>query len=235
MSTNYSSVTDGKKQCSKCNSWLPVGSFRRSSQAKCGYRAECKACSWKDEQRRRADRKAGIAGVTGRPRKMPVDGKLECTICKQVLPVENFGPHALTASGLESRCKKCNVDRVTATIASSSKAFLQSSACAHKDNLNKSNSKRRTAFYADSCVCTQVLCDLWKEQDGKCAVTGLPMTHIRGKGFVTTNASIDRIDNTAGYTRDNIRLVCRQVNVMKGQLSDDELMKWCHRVIKVRG
>ena len=84
---------------------------------------------------------------------------------------------------------------------------------------------------ADSCVCTAVLYELWKEQNGKCAVTGESMTYVRGQGSVPTNLSIDRIDNNVGYTRDNIRLVCYQVNFMKRALTDEGLAIWCEKII----
>jgi hypothetical protein len=66
--------------------------------------------------------------------------------------------------------------------------------------------------------CTITVDDLkaaWESQDGLCAYTGLPLTRIRGQGDQPTNASLDRIDPSRGYTPDNIALVQRRVNEMK--------------------
>lgn len=50
--------------------------------------------------------------------------------------------------------------------------------------------------------------DLYIHQDGKCAVTGFPMTYIltHEKRYFY-NISIDRIDCSKGYSNDNVRLV----------------------------
>ena len=72
----------------------------------------------------------------------------------------------------------------------------------------------------------------WTEQEGKCALSGKPMTHIRGDGAVYTNVSIDRIDNEKGYTKDNIHLVCFIANLMKSTMSVDELVEWCKTITR---
>lgn len=71
------------------------------------------------------------------------------------------------------------------------------------------------------------LCNLYESQDGKCALSGRQLTFICGKGIIPTNISIDRIDPLGDYTEDNVRLVCRQANIMKQRMSDEELSDWC--------
>lgn len=83
----------------------------------------------------------------------------------------------------------------------------------------------------DSCINYEFLCEMWDRQDGRCAVTGVPMTHIKGIGYVATNVSVDRIHNDRGYERDNVRLVCRVVNFMKNTMSDREMMQWSALVL----
>ena len=72
-----------------------------------------------------------------------------------------------------------------------------------------------------------LLLRLWEEQEGKCALSGRDMTYTCGNGIVQTNISIDRIDPLGPYEDGNIRLVCRQANIMKQRLSDDDLASWC--------
>jgi hypothetical protein len=80
-------------------------------------------------------------------------------------------------------------------------------------------------------VCTILpddLFDLWRAQHGECAVTGKPMTHERVKGQdILTNVSIDRVDNSIGYVKSNVRLVCKAVNKMKSDMTNEDFMKWC--------
>lgn len=72
----------------------------------------------------------------------------------------------------------------------------------------------------------------WHKQKGICALTGIQMTNLRGIGIVHTNASIDRIDSSRGYTPDNIQLTCQMANNMKSTLSIQELLEWCESIIK---
>lgn len=71
---------------------------------------------------------------------------------------------------------------------------------------------------------------LYEDQDGKCALSGYNMTYITGQGRVPTNISIDRIDSNMGYVEGNIQLVCRQSNVMKMELTMEQLAEWCEAI-----
>lgn len=72
-------------------------------------------------------------------------------------------------------------------------------------------------------ISTEFLLNMWIEQDGKCALTGLQM--VWGQGVVSSmNVSIDRIDQTRGYYTDNVRLVCWCANSFRQKMSDSELL-----------
>ena len=67
--------------------------------------------------------------------------------------------------------------------------------------------------------------ELWenhkKEHGMKCLMTGVEMTHIRGKGVknkTPTNISLDRLDNTKGYTKQNIIFVTNEFNLRKNAI-----------------
>jgi len=77
----------------------------------------------------------------------------------------------------------------------------------------------------------RILNDILQEQDGLCALSGVPLTRITGYGVISTNASIDRIKAGGDYTKDNIRLVCSYVNSFRGNLSDEQFRWWCKRVV----
>lgn len=61
------------------------------------------------------------------------------------------------------------------------------------------------------------------------------MTYKFYEGRVNTNLSIDRIDSAKGYTRDNVQLVTMAANQMKNDLTIDELVGMCKRIIEVAG
>jgi len=62
-----------------------------------------------------------------------------------------------------------------------------------------------------------------------CAYTKEPMTHIRGSGHVRSNISLDRIDNTKGYVKENIIFCTIAFNDMKGKVTIDA----CQRILDV--
>lgn len=64
------------------------------------------------------------------------------------------------------------------------------------------------------------LFDLWKAQQGLCAVSGLEMTYRFND---PQRISIDRIDSKRGYIRDNVQLVCQFVNLAKSQFTDQQI------------
>jgi len=77
--------------------------------------------------------------------------------------------------------------------------------------------KRRLEFNIDKE-------DVWRifiTQDKKCAISGL------GISFVNNTASVDRIDNTLGYTKDNIQLVHKNVNLMRNKFSLEYFVQMC--------
>ena len=82
------------------------------------------------------------------------------------------------------------------------------------------------------------LIDLWQEQGGLCALSGLDMTHTydRDKPHrLILNASIDRIDSNYGYTPGNVQLVAVRMNLMKGPLDEAIFKDLCHSVVRHRG
>ena len=59
----------------------------------------------------------------------------------------------------------------------------------------------------------------------------MQLTTIKEKGRLPNNASVDRINPGKDYSIDNIRLVCNHVNMMRSDLSDEELLKYCKAIV----
>ena len=58
--------------------------------------------------------------------------------------------------------------------------------------------------------------DLWKKQKGCCALSGIPFdwSKVETKKRVNKDApSLDRIDSSKGYTKDNVRLITYHLNL----------------------
>lgn len=75
----------------------------------------------------------------------------------------------------------------------------------------------------------------WKkfqEQEGLCAITDEKIFFGKSRKHETT-ASLDRIDSRKGYTIDNIQWVHKKINQLKWDLSEEELVSLCQKVLNM--
>jgi len=72
--------------------------------------------------------------------------------------------------------------------------------------------------------------NLWIEQDKKCALSGIDIFFCSNQDKSIQTASVDRIDNSKGYTKDNIQIIHKRLNRVKSVLNNDEFVFWCHLV-----
>jgi predicted nucleic acid-binding Zn-ribbon protein len=60
-----------------------------------------------------------------------------------------------------------------------------------------------------------------------CPILGIPLNMNSGKsGAYRNSPSLDRIDNSRGYTKDNIQVVSQLANAMKCHATNEELHKF---------
>lgn len=75
--------------------------------------------------------------------------------------------------------------------------------------------------------------EMYKAQKGLCYYTQIPLE--AGPGFKGKNISLDRLDSSGNYTRENTVMCCSEVNRMKGQLTLEELDWWVDKLVMGRG
>lgn len=73
--------------------------------------------------------------------------------------------------------------------------------------------------------------EIFEKQNKKCALSGLDLKFRKGDNRIQT-ASLDRIDSSKTYTIDNIQWVHKEINRMKGCLTEPEFIKYCEEIIK---
>lgn len=129
-----------------------------------------------------------------------------------------------------NRCSKCynlyqrNVQRdKSSTIEGYLKQLLSSM---------KSGKTRRTCD-----ISIEELLEMYYNQDGKCALTGIEMT-LGDKRNGQNNPyalSIDRIDNNLHYTKENVWLVLRAVNQFKNCYELGDVFKMVRAMYELNG
>ena len=161
------------------------------------------------------------------------NGRKPCSKCKEVLLIRQFSTTGKKVDGspkYNSWCKAC----IKAKQASYHKRTWGPERL-HYTALKRTKSARAYLTYLlgkarrrNACsVSVDDIERMWSEQGGRCALSGFEMTMKLGKGVTPTNASIDRIDSTKSYTKDNVQLVCRAVNVAKSDLTTKVFLELC--------
>lgn len=69
--------------------------------------------------------------------------------------------------------------------------------------------------------------EIWEFQGGKCPYTGIGMKLVTPKNKTSPyQASLDRIDSSKGYTRDNVEFVCLAVNYAKNNFTKEQIIEF---------
>lgn len=77
-------------------------------------------------------------------------------------------------------------------------------------------------------ITEEYLMELWEKQNGLCYYSGLPMSTVRNDMNIV---SVDRVDSSRGYTKDNVVLASRWANVMKNSHSAEDFIKLCRTLV----
>lgn len=72
--------------------------------------------------------------------------------------------------------------------------------------------RQKRDFPIDFNITNDFVMELWNKQDGKCALSGLKMSHELHSDF---KCSLERIDNDLDYTKDNVILIINELNTSK--------------------
>lgn len=99
-------------------------------------------------------------------------------------------------------------------------------------DLKTRTKKKRVKYDVELDFDLTYLLNLYVEQSGKCAISGIQLTSLLYEGHINTNASIDRINSHKGYSKNNIQLVCSIVNKMKLDMTKEELMFYCKEILR---
>lgn len=216
-------TVDGElyKLCTKCLQYKPMNEqyFYKRSNVKCGFSSHCKECEKKKEK------------IRIRIPAFNEKGELYCKKCKEYKSVTEFYENS---SNIKSRnyysnnCKKCESERKREA---RKKSYNNDVETFFTQLLNGCRGRARRSKKFNFDLTLEQVVNLYEEQGHKCAISGLDMTTIKGSGHLLLNASIDRINAGKDYTISNIRLICNHINMMRSNLSDEELFNFCKSIV----
>jgi hypothetical protein len=89
--------------------------------------------------------------------------------------------------------------------------------------------KHRSSRTLEFNITLEYVEDLLEKQNFKCAISGVELTFLFNRKQTPT-ASLDRIDNSKGYVVGNVQWVHKIVNELKWDLTQQELVDWCHKI-----
>jgi len=99
-------------------------------------------------------------------------------------------------------------------------------------NVLRKNANSRASGKTSYDLDLEFLIDLYHKQNKKCAITGILFRLDRCGTKRAFAPSIDRIECSKGYTKDNVRLVCLVVNIALNDFGDNIFDEMCSEYIK---
>lgn len=207
------------KICYKCKIEKPLDDFSKSKRRPDGHNSDCKECH---KKYRREYYLKNKEKEKSQSREL-WDSKLvetECSYCKASLK-----RHRTNVS--EEKHNFCDIKCTNKFYGKKSDPY----------NYLFTNIKKRAKVKNLSFNLTRkFLKELMQLQNNRCAVTNIPIEVIKQTelGTLSSTASLDRIDNTKGYIKGNVRYTCLGINYMRNRRSNEELEDLLNKIIKYR-
>lgn len=203
---------------------LTLINFTKNSSCKYGYGYNCKDC-------RKVLRRQNI-----KKENQCILKEKYCIGCDKIIDTINFAQDSYTSDGYQSRCKKCNIKKGQISY-SKLNVFIKKIL---SDARARCKKKSKIGRNMEMNITFDDVMKLYNEQQGKCALTNIQMTHNcindrdeDSKQIMNPhNISMDRIDSTIGYVLSNVRLVCALVNKIKFDMTDIQLSSICLKIIQ---
>jgi len=201
------------KKCNKCDQSKTLDGFNKDKRRVDGRTTICKDC--RNYSTRKFKNRA-YSNIIDR------EGRIICTRCNVYKAKEYFynTPNGKLRMGKMSNCIECTRIRLSTLEGHITRIVSSSKRSAKKKKL-------------DFDINTSFIINMYNEQEGRCKISNILMTHKFSEKVGRHikdyyKISIDRIDSNKGYTKDNVRLVCAQINMMMGTMEDKEF----HNIIQ---
>lgn len=238
-----------EKRCRKCDAIKPLDEFYVQSAGLHGRTSHCMVCS-RAEHKAYKESKIPVSVKEARVRKQTLlsQGLKSCSKCEEVKPIGEF---FLQKGRPTSSCKNCMMERhrgwkeenkqhmldyVREYSSREEVASRKSSARKHRRQESPKWTMQITLRHGlnrrptDNPATIDDLMAKFVANGGRCALTGIVMTWVKGK-VLPTSISLDRIDPDQGYSDKNLRLVCHAINAFRGRMTDEEMLAMARTLI----
>jgi hypothetical protein len=154
-----------------------------------------------------------------------------CNRCFKDLPLFEFSKNKASSDGLQYRCKKCD-KKYQQERRTENKEYLLSYQRKYQAERRKNfeyrlqmllNASKQRAVLKnrEHSITLEDIKELYPK-DGKCPVFGFDL-EFNSEGFRETSPSIDRIDSSKGYIKDNIQIISWKANRLKAYATVEDL------------
>ena len=138
--------------------------------------------------------------------------------------------HISLQNGTTTKCKKCgNKSFITENGEVKTNAVILYKYNQTQNNIPTRTHRGRRNPLKFNLSLTKIE-ELYEQQNHQCALSGISIEPDLTKRLQQQNLSIDRIDSFKDYEDDNIQLVDKRINMMKGSLSNEEFIELCIKV-----
>jgi len=154
-----------------------------------------------------------------------------CAICKEDQFLSEYSKNVSASDGLQYRCRTCDLAYQTKRRADKYDESLEYSRNYQRNrrqnydyrlqmliNSSKQRAKNKNREHSITVEDIKAIYPV----DGCCPIFGMKL-EFNQAGFRESSPSIDRIDSTKGYTRDNIQIISWKANRVKGYATVEEL------------
>jgi len=154
-----------------------------------------------------------------------------CSSCKEAKSLFEFTKNNASPDGLQYKCRSCDLEYQKNRRIQNKDQILDYSRNYQKNkrknfefrlqmllNASKQRSKKKSR---ENTLTLEDIKSIYPE-DGLCPIFGIKLV-FGDAGFREKSPSIDRIDSTKGYTKDNIQIISWKANRIKTNSSIEEL------------
>jgi hypothetical protein len=160
-----------------------------------------------------------------------VEKTKQCNRCKQYLPLFSFAKNNASVDKLQYACKTCDNLRQKTRRKEKQTELKEYNKDYRKRNFDNMDFRLQNLLNAsrarakeknrEHTLTKQDLFDLYPK-DNKCPIFGFEL-QWNTSGFRENSPSIDRIDSSKGYTKENVQIISWKANRIKGYASVEDL------------